>query len=331
MGRRPRILIEGRVYHVYNRISRGEAVFRAAHEADRLVDRLRETKMRDEFRVLAWCVMPNHYHLAVRMGEVALSRSFRTVHQRVAQSYNGRKGLFGPLWQGRYRSKLVDSTEYLQQLVIYIHRNAVSAGLVSDAAEYPWCGHREAVMHRPRRGLLDVKEMLAAFEPTARAAMLRYRESMGARPRDWEGRQPGQLPWWNDRLEPTHSDEEIIEDSRPSAGFDGRGTHEPRPRVELEHLLGIGAPALGLKIDEVQSSRRSLTVVEAREVLAWVAVELYRHRVKDVAACLDKSVETTSAIVSRAARRRIEEQGFAAAIRRVDHAVVAAFGACATK
>jgi len=90
MGRRPRILVAGGIYHVYNRVSRGAHVFRDEEEADRLEGLLATTKKRDDFQILAWCVMSNHYHLAVRMGEVALSRSMRTIHHRFSQSYNGR-------------------------------------------------------------------------------------------------------------------------------------------------------------------------------------------------------------------------------------------------
>jgi REP element-mobilizing transposase RayT len=70
VGRSPRILIEGGIYHIYNRVSRGEHAFRREAEAERLLRRLSETKRRDGFQVLAWCLMSNHSHLAVRMGEV---------------------------------------------------------------------------------------------------------------------------------------------------------------------------------------------------------------------------------------------------------------------
>ncbi len=75
MGRRPRNLVAGCIYHVYNRVSHGQHVFRDDEEADRLETLFATTKKRDDFQILAWCVMSNHYHLAVRMGEVSLSRS----------------------------------------------------------------------------------------------------------------------------------------------------------------------------------------------------------------------------------------------------------------
>jgi len=178
-------LIEGGIYHVYNRVSRGEHAFRDEAEAKRLLKRLVETKRRDGFQVLAWCLMSNHYHLALRMGEVPLSRSMRTLNQRYAQSFNGRHRVAGPFWQGRYRSKLVEDGAHLQQLILYIHRNPVTAGVVEDPADYQWSGHGEVLRGGRGRGLVDVDETLAAFEPTRRAALAHYRRAMAAEGEEW--------------------------------------------------------------------------------------------------------------------------------------------------
>jgi REP element-mobilizing transposase RayT len=88
VGRSPRLLIEGGIYHVYNRVSRGEHAFRDEVEAERLLQRLFETKHRDGFQVLAWCLMSNHYHLALRMGEVArgLEKYMETASRLVSRA-----------------------------------------------------------------------------------------------------------------------------------------------------------------------------------------------------------------------------------------------------
>ena len=73
MPRRPRVFLEGGAYHVYCRVTRREPIF-ADHEASaRFVDLVREVKQQDRFTVFAWCVMPTHYHLALRAGEVPLT------------------------------------------------------------------------------------------------------------------------------------------------------------------------------------------------------------------------------------------------------------------
>ena len=171
MGRRTRKLLAGGIYHVYNRVSRGQHIFRDEGEAGRFEALLAATKKRDDFQILAWCVMSNHYHLAVRMGEVSLSRSMRFIHRQYSQSYDGRHRAFGPLWQGRYRSKLVGDEEHLRQLIAYIHLIPVTTGVVGDAAKYRWCGHREVVGRAVGRRLVDVDETLLVFDSERRSAL----------------------------------------------------------------------------------------------------------------------------------------------------------------
>ena len=324
MGRRPRVLLAGGIYHVYNRVSRGEHVFRSEDEADRLEALLAATKKRDDFQILAWCVMSNHYHLAVRMGEVALSRSMRTVHHRYSQSYNGRHRVFGPFWQGRYRSKLVEDEEYLRQLIAYIHLNPVSAGIVNDSAKYRWCGHREVLGKAVGRRLVDVGETLLAFDPNRRRAMAGYRSAMSTGlGEDWRGEGPGRLPWWRvGRPSMSDDGEKItVDQTRPRIEMDGQSNISLRPRVALEDFLARGAEAVEITLTDLRSRKRSAPIVEARETLAWLAVELYGFTVKKFAEALDKYQETASRLVSRAAARRVEDQGFNERIQQVDSAI----------
>jgi len=324
MGRRPRNLLAGGIYHVYNRVSRGEHVFRDEDEADRLEALLASTKKRDDFQIFAWCVMSNHYHLAVRMGEVALSRSFRTVHHRFSQSYNGRHKVFGPFWQGRYRSKMVEDDVYLRQLIAYIHLNPVSAGIVKGAAKYRWCGHREVLGEAVGRRLVDVDETLLAFDPKRRRAMAGYRSAMSTGlEEDWWGEGPGRLPWWRVGRPPKSADgEEIIPDeTRPRIGMDGLGNVTLRPRLALEDFLERGAEAVGISLADLRSRKRRAPIVEAREILAWLGVELHGFTVRETAKGLEKYVETTSRLVSRAAARRVEDQVYKERIQRIDSAI----------
>lgn len=321
MGRRPRVLVAGGIYHVYNRVSRGAHVFRDDEEADRLEALFAATKQRDDFQVLAWCVMSNHYHLTVRMGEVALSRSMRTIHQRFAQSFNGRNRVFGPFWQGRYRSRCVEDAEYLMRLIAYIHLNPVTAGVVKDASKYRWCGHREVLGKAVGRRLVDVDETLLAFDPKRRSALAGYRSAMSSvSAQEWRAAGPGGLPWWRVGR-PQRSDggpEVVVDESRPRIGTDGLSTATVRPRVEIGRFLHCGAQACGVTVSDLRSRKRSAPIVEARETLAWLGVELYGFKVKEMAEGLDKYIESASRLVSRAAERRVGDERFAERVRQVD-------------
>lgn len=162
MPRSLRVFAEGAMYHVYSRVTRRERVFEDPDEAADFVAVLREVKGRDGFILYAWCLMPSHHHLLLRTVDVPLWRSMASLLGGFTKRYNRRRGLVGPLWQGRYKAKLVEDQRYFDQLVAYVHLNPVTAGLVDDPAEYRWSGHAE-LLGAARPPVADVDETLQGF------------------------------------------------------------------------------------------------------------------------------------------------------------------------
>ncbi len=113
MPRRPREVIEGAVYHLYNRFARGAPLFASADDAERFVARVRQARDRDGLAVLAWCLMSNHDHLAVRIGPVPLARSMGVLQSRFAADLNRRRRASGPRWQSRYKAKIGSDERHL--------------------------------------------------------------------------------------------------------------------------------------------------------------------------------------------------------------------------
>ena len=66
MPRRPRVVVEGGIYHVYNRFARGAEIFLEGDEGPRFLELVRTVRDRDDLTILAWCLMSNHYHLENR-------------------------------------------------------------------------------------------------------------------------------------------------------------------------------------------------------------------------------------------------------------------------
>jgi hypothetical protein len=258
------------------------------------------------------------------MGEVPLSRSMRTIHHSFAQSFNGRHRVFGPFWQGRFRSKFVGDDDYVRRLIAYIHLNPVTAGIVRDAAKYRWCGHREVVGRAVGRRLVDVDETLMSYHPKQRDALADYRAAMSSTLSEaWRSEGPGRLPWWKVGRPKGGDDEREIEvdETRPRIQMDGRSNVEMRPRMEIARFIELGAEACGVTAADLRSTQRRSSVVEAREIMAWLGTTLYGFRVKEVAAGLDKYGETASRLVSRAAKRRMDDEDFADRINSVDSSI----------
>jgi putative transposase len=95
MPRKPRVVVPGGIYQVYCRFARGQRVFAEEAQCRSFLELLGEASRRDEIVLLGWCLMPTHHHLIVRAGEIALSRSMRSVQGRFAQRYNRHKRVLG--------------------------------------------------------------------------------------------------------------------------------------------------------------------------------------------------------------------------------------------
>ena len=93
-------------------------------------------------RVAAYCLMSNHYHLLVQTPEANLSRCMRHINGLYTQRYNRRHNGDGQLFRGRYKSILVDADSYLLELVKYIHRNPLRAGITDSLDTYIWSSHK---------------------------------------------------------------------------------------------------------------------------------------------------------------------------------------------
>ena len=113
--------------------------------------------------------------------------------------------------------------------------------------------------------------------------------------------------------------------------MNGLSNVEVRPRMEIDRFLGLGALAGGVTPADLVSTKRRASVVEAREILAWLGVVAYGFMVKEIAVGLEKYGETASRLVSRAAHRRGVEKEFADRIRRVDSEIATAGDNCVAR
>lgn len=139
MPRTARASAGGVCYHVLNRGNRRERVFHDAADYRAFIDQIGRARERLPLGLLAFCVMPNHFHLVViPESDDDLGRWMQwlaTVHVRRHHRVHGTEGR---VWQGRYKSFPVQTDGYLRRLVRYVERNPVRASLVDRAERWPW-------------------------------------------------------------------------------------------------------------------------------------------------------------------------------------------------
>ena len=317
MPRSDRIFVEGGVYHVYNRLGRGESVFLDEDEAAAFTELLRVITQRDHLTVFAWCLMSNHFHLAVRMGAISLDRPMRSLQQRVTRGVNFRRQVHGPLWQGRYHAKLVNDQRYLDQLLVYIHLNPVTAGIVDDPADYCWSGHRE-LLGKVKKPIVDIDEVLRVFGTSRRSARAAYvRRLKGSSEKDWIGEAPGRLPWWRLGRPPKGEDEDPETSVREKRERGDEGP-EWRPHIRANEFIARGAEVLGIEPDDLRSRRQDRGVARARELLMVLGVERYRLKVNDLAGELRKSPDGMTKTLARAIKKRTGEEEFRTQLSELD-------------
>lgn len=99
---------------------------------------LQEKVQRHKIRLLAFCIMNNHYHLILQNTSGKLSAFFRSLNSQYGAWFQWKRNGYGYVFQGRFHSTLIQSGEYLETAILYAITNPVRAGLVSRCEHYPW-------------------------------------------------------------------------------------------------------------------------------------------------------------------------------------------------
>lgn len=162
MASQPRQYHSGHWYHVYARGQRGEPLFFSPDDRRWFLSKLDEVFTRRDVLLGSYCLMTNHTHLLVKMGEVSLARVLQGLHMSYAKHFNNKYDQSGHVFQGRPGVKIVLDDSYLMQLVPYIHQNPVEAGLVDKVSEYEWSSDN---IYQGRKGEMDIKFRCWAFPP----------------------------------------------------------------------------------------------------------------------------------------------------------------------
>ena len=159
--------VQGCYYHIYNRGVDRQPIFRTVENYLFLLRRVKRYAHRFEIAIIAYCLMPNHYHFLVRQdGQHAVSAFVQAVFNSYTKAFNKMFGRTGTLFEGPFQAILVDEDAYLAHLCRYIHRNPVDAGLVKHPGAWPFSNYREWVGTR-QGTLVDrklVREMFATPE-----------------------------------------------------------------------------------------------------------------------------------------------------------------------
>ena len=139
MARLSRLAVSGCVHHVIQRGIERRPIFRDAADFLRMQEDLTELCRAGGLAVHAYVLMPDHFHLLLTPAQAdGLSRTMQALGRRYVRWFNRRHGRAGALWEGRFRSTVIDPEHYLLDCMRYVELNPLRAAFVADAATYPW-------------------------------------------------------------------------------------------------------------------------------------------------------------------------------------------------
>jgi len=179
MARALRLEYPGAVYHVMARGNQGQPIFRDDRDRRVFLDTLAEAHAKTGWRIHAYVLMGNHYHLLLETPEGNLVAGMQWLQSTYTLRYNARHEVFGHLFQGRYKAVIVDggADRYFQVVSTYIHLNPARSGLIKPGQErlaaYRWSSYP---------GYLN-----GAGQPPVWLCRERVLGSLGLGPRDTQG------------------------------------------------------------------------------------------------------------------------------------------------
>jgi putative transposase len=185
MVHRPRIQFSGAIHHVTTRGSSKEAIFRVDPDYSVFVATLAETTSAAGWRCLAYCLMPNHYHLMIETPQPTLSEGMHRLNGTYAARFNTAHARGGHVFESRFRAQLIKRDEHLLEAFRYVVLNPVRASLVPRPERWRWSSYRATAGLSSAPPWLASERVLGFFGESRRAYRQFVAEGIasGTRPR----------------------------------------------------------------------------------------------------------------------------------------------------
>jgi REP element-mobilizing transposase RayT len=248
------------------------------------------------WKLHAWVLMGNHFHLVVGTPEATLSRGMRQLNGDFAQHFNRRHGRDGHVFQGRFKAILVQRDAHLLELARYVVRNPVRAGMVASPGDWPWSSFRATAGLESAPEWLDTSFLLDPFGSRRAAAVARYREFVvdpDAVSYDPWGQVLGQIYLGS---------ASFAEAARAETRAPGNGREVPRTQREpvapsVEEVVRFFEQAFGLTLADLRQRPRILT--RERAILAGALRKHARATLPAIGGALGVEVSRASILARR--------------------------------
>ncbi|OGX40607.1 MAG: hypothetical protein A2984_02705 [Omnitrophica WOR_2 bacterium RIFCSPLOWO2_01_FULL_41_12] len=142
-----RLILDNIYYHVISRGNQKQNVFLQECDFEKYLKLLQRYKRKYKFRLYAWSLMPNHVHLILDVNKPAeLAKIMQGINLSYARWFNKKYNKVGHLWQGRYKSMIMEKDKYVLDCINYIEMNPVRANIKQTPIDYAWTSYRSRVL-----------------------------------------------------------------------------------------------------------------------------------------------------------------------------------------
>ncbi len=163
MARSIRLNYPDTFYHILSRGNDRKEIFRVKEDYQEFTQLLKRVVEKFGVEIHGYVLMDNHYHLIVRTREANLSRAIQWLGTSYSMWFNRRHSRSGHLFQGRFKSFVVEDEQYLAALCLYIHRNPIRAGIADRLSEYPWSSYGVYSGKKEMTPWLETSVVLATY------------------------------------------------------------------------------------------------------------------------------------------------------------------------
>ena len=328
MPRKARIDAPGAVHHIIVRgIERG-TIFHDDKDRNRFIKRLGDIVFETKTQCFAWALIPNHFHLLLKTGNVPIATVMRRLLTGYAVNFNRRHNRSGHLFQNRYKSILCQEDVYLKELIRYIHLNPLRARLVKDILalkKYPYSGH-SYLMGSRSNNWQSINEVLSLFSNNKKTAIKQYQAflikgiEIGRQPDLVGGGLVRSAGGWSVLRSMRKagifekSDERILGDGAfvdtvLKAAKESMETKYALSAkgVVIEDILQIVSKMLSIHPKELKGVSKERTIVKGRALVCYWSVRELGMTMTEVAGYLGITLPTVSVAVKRGMKIVLDE------------------------
>jgi putative transposase len=300
MTRPLRIEYPGAWYHVMNRGACRQPIFKYRQHFDMFLTLLEEISLKFQIEVHAYCLMDNHYHLLLHTPKANLSRAMQHLSSLYTMRYNRlEKRTDGPLFRGRFKSKIIESENYLIQVSRYIHLNPYKAKMVKKLEQYEWSSFPAYINKASSPAWLYKAETLGYFESDNIPNQI-YQFTMQGNLDEFEEK------FFSDKSPPIIGSQEFVEDIKSKKSYHSISTEimgKKYFRPSINDIIEVVSTVTGKDYGDICSKKRCC-VNAPREIVIYIAKNNYAYKLDEIAEKLNmKACSSVSSSTSRTSSR----------------------------